>query len=73
MKVSGLWEPFKVSVVMVPSMFNLNSFENTLINKILKLPLDGVAYQERVDEPWIVDKEYSDVDDYGRVWKVSKE
>ena len=58
---------------MVPSMFNLSSFENTLINKILKLPLDGVAYQEGVDEPWIVDKEYSDVDDYGRVWKVSKE
>ena len=57
---------------MIPSMFNLDSFENTLVNKILKLPLDGAAYQEGVDEPWIVDKEYEDVDDFGRVWKISK-
>ena len=57
---------------MVPSMFNLDSFENTLVNKILKLPLEGAAYQEGIDEPWIVDKEYEDVDDFGRVWKISK-
>lgn len=57
---------------MVPSMFNLDSFENTLVNKILKLPLQGAAYQEGIDEPWIVDKEYEDVDDFGRVWKISK-
>jgi len=57
---------------MVPSMFNLDSFENTLVNKILKLPLEGAAYQEGVDEPWIVDREYENVDDFGRVWKISK-
>ena len=57
---------------MVPSMFNLDSFENTLVNKILKLPLVGAAYQEGIDEPWIVDKEYEDFDDFGRVWKISK-
>lgn len=57
---------------MVPSMFNLDSFENTLVNKILKLPLEGAAYQEGIDEPWIVDKEYEDIDDFGRVWKISK-
>jgi len=57
---------------MVPSMFNLDSFENTLVNKILKLPLEGAAYQEGIDEPWIVDKEYEDVDDFGRIWKISK-
>ena len=57
---------------MVPSMFNLDSFENTLVNKILKLPLEGASYQEGVDEPWIVDREYENVDDFGRVWKISK-
>lgn len=57
---------------MVPSMFNLDSFKNTLVNKILKLPLEGAAYQEGIDEPWIVDKEYEDIDDFGRVWKISK-
>ena len=65
--------PFKVSVVMVPSMFNLDSFKGTLINKILKLPLENAVYQDGIDEPWIVDREYEQVDDYGRVWKVSKE
>lgn len=57
---------------MVPPMFDLDSFENTLVNKILKLPLEGASYQEGIDEPWIVDKEYEDVDDFGRVWKISK-
>ena len=60
---------------MVPSMFNLtdDSFKGTLINKILKLPLENAVYQDGIDEPWIVDREYEQVDDYGRVWKVSKE
>ena len=57
---------------MVPPMFDLDSFENTLVNKILKFPLEGASYQEGIDEPWIVDKEYEDVDDFGRVWKISK-
>ena len=67
-----IWQSEKVSVVLVPSMFNLDSFENTLVNKILKLPIEGAAYQDGVDEPWIVDKDYDDVDDFGRVWKISK-
>ena len=57
---------------MVPPMFDLDSFEDTVVNKILKLPLEGASYQEGIDEPWIVDKEYEDVDDFGRVWKISK-
>ena len=58
---------FELSVLFLPQDFTMTEFDVQNFPLILELPLE--AYGDK-DEPWLSDKSYSQVDNFGKTWKT---